>query len=287
MALAEPSYLARVTTQPAPAIPAASKLAIRPVRTLAEYAACVALQDATWGAGFSERVPTAILKVAQRIGGVTAGAFAADGTLLGFVFGMTGVDNGRIVHWSDMLAVRTDARNLGIGQRLKAYQRDHCRRLGVEVIYWTYDPLVARNAYLNLGRLGARAVEYVCDMYGAETDSPLHRGIGSDRFVVAWEIARPSPTPGSDDIATLIPAAMEAPVVGTPESNDAPLARGVPLLRVEVPADIGAVQARSLDDAARWRASTRGAFTTALANGYAVAGFYRDAGGRCYYVLQC
>ena len=79
---------------------------IRPFSTLEDYAACVELQEETWGAGFSERVPIAILKVAQRIGGVTAGAFDDTGRMVGFVFGMTGLERGEIVHWSDMLAVR-------------------------------------------------------------------------------------------------------------------------------------------------------------------------------------
>src|SRR5262245_24679367 len=96
------------------------------VRALAnqdELNACVDLQHATWGEGFRDVVPASLLKVAQRIGGVVIGAFDAHGTLLGFVFGLTGVERGKIVHWSDMLAVRRDARNLGLGRRLKEQQR--------------------------------------------------------------------------------------------------------------------------------------------------------------------
>src|SRR5581483_6808097 len=138
--------------------------------------------------GFSERVPAALLKVAQRIGGIAAGAFAPDGRIVGFVFGLTGIENGEIVHWSDMLAVHADFRDHGIGRHLKEFQRATLAPLGVTRIYWTFDPLVARNAHLNLNRLGARVVEYVPDMYGAETSSSLHRGVGTDRFVVAWSI---------------------------------------------------------------------------------------------------
>src|SRR5262245_51663036 len=150
-----------------------------------EFAACVELQFETWGEGFSDVVPTSILKVSQRVGGVTAGAFDEQGTLLGFVFGLTGVERGKIVHWSDMLAVRPEARNLGLGRRLKEYQRDTVRELGASVIYWTYDPLIARNAHLNFNRLGVRVAEYVEDMYGV-TDSALHGGVPTDRLIVAW-----------------------------------------------------------------------------------------------------
>ena len=161
---------------------------IRPLASLADYAACVALQRETWGRTFSDVVPPSILKVTQRLGGVAAGAFADDGALVGFVYGITGWERGRPVHWSDMLAVRPEARNHGVGRALKEHQRRAVRELGVDVIYWTYDPLVARNAHLNLDVFGVRVVEYVEDMYG-ETDSDLHRGIGTDRLIVAWDIA--------------------------------------------------------------------------------------------------
>ena len=101
---------------------------------------------------------------------------------------MTGVRDGALVHWSDMLAVGPEARDRGIGRRLKLYQRSLVAELGVTQILWTFDPLVARNAHLNLNALGARVIDYVPDMYGADTGSTLHQGIGTDRFVVAWEV---------------------------------------------------------------------------------------------------
>lgn len=262
-----------------PVMAAGDGLVIRPLVSLDDYRACVALQEETWGAGFSERVPTAILKVSQRIGGVTAGAFDAGGALLGFVFGMTGVERGAIVHWSDMLAVRPDARRRGLGRMLKEYQWAACRAVGVRRIYWTFDPLVARNAHLNFAVLGVYAVEYAENMYG-DTASVLHRGIGTDRFVVAWPVTEPAPGHllgrGTAD------AARQAPLVAA----DGPVPSAAPLVRVEVPLDIAAVQARALDEAAAWRRSSRAAFQAALAAGYRVAGFYRDeAAGRAFYAL--
>ena len=88
-----------------------------------------------------------------------------------------------------MLAVRPEARDHGIGRRLKLYQRSLVAELGVTQILWTFDPLVSRNAHLNLNALGARVTDYVPDMYGADTGSALHQGIGTDRFVVAWEVS--------------------------------------------------------------------------------------------------
>jgi predicted GNAT superfamily acetyltransferase len=254
-------------------------LEIRPLRSAEEFRAGVALQRATWGEQFSECVPPAILKVAQRIGGVTAGAFDAGGRLLGFVFGMAGVRHGRPIHWSHMLAVLPEARDLGLGRRLKEYQRDRVRELGVERIYWTYDPLVARNAHLNLNRLGAEVEEYVENMYG-ESTSPLHQS-GTDRFIVTWRIdgGRSRNGPRMD----LPPGAEDAPVLNAAASDGGVSDLNAPMVRVEVPADLDALPDAA---AARWRATTREAFVPALEQGYRIAGFYRKAEqGPCYYVL--
>ena len=87
---------------------------IRPLETPEDYRACVALQEETWGSGFAERVPSSLLKVSQRLGGVAAGAWDENGRMLGFVFGMTGIEHGKPVHWSDMLAVRSEIRDGGL-----------------------------------------------------------------------------------------------------------------------------------------------------------------------------
>jgi chorismate synthase len=243
---------------------------IRRLETWGEYQACVALQQEVWGVDFADLVPASILKVSQRVGGITAGAFEADGRLVGFVFGITGIEHGRAVHWSDMLGVRLEARDRGIGRQLKAFQREAVRAIGVSVMYWTYDPLVARNAHLNLMQLGAEVVEYVTDMYGPRTSSVLHEGVGTDRFVVAWRTDE-QPTP---------PAPSALPPVGAPEVpiiNSSPeRAAGAHWVRVAIPLHIDRVQRTSLAQASQWRAETRPAFQWAFANGYRVAGFQRD-----------
>src|SRR5213079_532117 len=233
--------------RPQPAAPP-DGLHIRHLSTHEDFVACVALQEDTWGAAFSERVPAAILKVSQRLGGITAGAFDAQDRLLGFVFGMTGVENGRLVHWSDMLAVRPELRDHGIGRRLKEFQRDTLLERGVGLVYWTFDPLVARNAHLNFNRLGVRVSEYVIDMYGSDTESALHRGLGTDRFIVAWDIA----TPAATDTPARREATNAARVVNpsdgdgvptTPRLRDGPAAA---TLRVEIPLEIDKVRDASL-----------------------------------------
>ncbi len=116
-------------------------LIIRPFGCHADYLACADLQRATWGQGFRELVPPAMLKITQKVGGIAAGAFLDD-TLIGFVYGVTGWKDSRPVHWSHMLAVDEAHRDQGIGRRLKQHQREQLLATGVERMYWTFDPLL-------------------------------------------------------------------------------------------------------------------------------------------------
>jgi predicted GNAT superfamily acetyltransferase len=265
-----------------------ASIEIRPLATPKERDACVELQRSTWGDDFSDVIPASILKVSQRIGGIALGAFDRDGGLVGFVFGLTGVERGQVVHWSDMLAVAPRARNLGLGRRLKEHQRQSARQLGADVIYWTFDPLIARNAHLNFNRLGVRLAEYVEDMYGI-TDSVLHGGIPTDRIVVAW------PTYDAE-IAQLL--AESERVGSSPDCRLAPLATadwidgaaGAAILpyciRVEIPLNGEALLLHAPADAAVWRAAVRRHVQWGLAAGYTITAFLQDEpSDRGYYLM--
>ena len=253
----------------------------RPFSALSDYQACIELQRLTWGRDFSDVVPSSILKVAQKAGGIAAGAFSADGRLLGFVQGFAGYREGRPFHWSHMLAVNPEARDLGLGTRLKLYQRELLLPQGIEEVLWTYDPLESRNAHLNFNHLGAEVAEYVEDMYEGELWSDLAKGIGTDRFILRWRVASERVVQAlaggraseSDRFREAPVANPGAAVLALPET---------PRVRVEIPTNVQAVKT---EKGPAWRASTRRAFETYLSGGYRVETFYREPEG-CFYGLE-
>jgi predicted GNAT superfamily acetyltransferase len=256
----------------------------RSLSSAEDYQACVELQRVIWGRDFSDVVPLSILKINQKVGGVSAGAFADDGRLLGFVWGMTGVRDGKPFHWSHMLGVAPEARDLKLGERLKWFQRELLLPLGVEDVEWTYDPLEARNAHLNLNKLRAEAKEYVEDMYAGEMGSELARGIGTDRFIVRWRIASPrvaAAAAGNPDDRDLTPL-RDAPILSVDAGDESVLLPLVPHVRVEIPIDIQAVKNDQPDLAAAWRASTRRAFLHYFERGYRVSAYLREGDRRFY-----
>ncbi len=275
-----------------------SDVVIRHLEGIREFTEAVAFQDATWGEGFSERVPKSLMKVAQRLGGVVGGAFL-DGRMVGFVYGITGLEDGRNVHWSDILAVSPEVRDEGLGRRLKLFQRDACLARGITRMYWTFDPLESRNAYLNLVKLGAVVREYIPDMYGV-SDSPLHRGLGTDRFIITWELDAErvaSRIQGSGrvsledvvDLPRAFPVALDGPEGlsrpgALPASDLLERAEEAGGLLVPIPPDIQALRDAAPSLAAEWRNATRQALHAAIEAGFEVQELLRDGDVSLYLI---
>lgn len=255
-------------------------LELRLLQSRADYAAGLALQEKTWGEGFADRVPPMLMMVANEMGGIAAGAFDREGRILGFVFGISGLRRSRLAHWSDMCAVSDEARDRGIGRRLKLFQREIMLSRGIEVVHWSYDPLVARNAWFNLARLGAEPDEYVVDMY-PDSDSPLHTALGTDRFVVRWEL-RPEPPRPEDTAARFPEEDFRLGDSDDPETFDAK--RLPPRFAFPLPPDAFALAAENPAAARRLRRESRAIFRAALAGGWRIRGF--DRAGRYLFALE-
>jgi predicted GNAT superfamily acetyltransferase len=142
---------------------------------------------ATWGQ--HQLLPSEVIVALAEAGDVPYGAFDGD-ELIGYVLGWAGVEpqDGLHLH-SHMLAALPSRRHAGVGFALKLAQRAQCLDQGIHVVRWTFDPMIARNAWLNLGKLGAVADRFRRDFYGAMSDT-LNEGERSDRLVVRWDLDR-------------------------------------------------------------------------------------------------
>lgn len=255
------------------------------------------LERDVWGYTDAEDVvPPPVLLVSIKRGGILLGAFDSANEMKGFVYSMPSMKDGRPSQWSHMLGVTGDAREGGLGARLKLAQREHALRMGLDLIEWTYDPLQALNAHLNFAKLGVVVSEYEENLYG-ESSSPLHRGSPTDRFVAEWRIATPHVERRLH--SWMQPTMRDAAVASAPLVN--PAQPGVVWLRpgradldadaarllVEIPTGFTDMQLGDPELALAWRLHTREIFQTYFTRGYRAVDFFlsREAGRGQYLIV--
>jgi predicted GNAT superfamily acetyltransferase len=267
---------------------------IRPLTTLEECRAVVALEKRVWGYTDAEDVvPAPVLIVSIKRGGVLLGAFAPDGQMIGFVYSIPGWKNGRPTQWSHMLGVVSDARAAGLGRALKLAQREATLAMGIDLIEWTYDPLQALNAHLNFARLGVVVGEYEENIYGVSS-SPLHQGSPTDRFVAEWRLREPHV---ERRIGASGPLMRDASVASAPVVNpskpgawlepaEGELAYDARRVLVEIPTGYNDVLLAEPALALQWRMTTRRIFQHYFSRGYRAVDFFlsREA-RRGHYLL--
>ncbi len=256
-----------------------SAISYRDLTTLDDFAAVVDLERRIWGPGYVDVVPSPILAVSVHRGGILIGAFEGE-RMIGFVYSMPGIKEGKATQWSHMLGVLDEFRQAGTGYRLKLLQRDRALAIGVDLIEWTYDPLQAANAHLNFVKLGVVVDEYLENVYG-ESGSPLHQGNPTDRFVAEWFIrerrAAQRVKASADDAVAVNRTEWAGEWL---ESVDVDLSSEARRLAVEIPMGFTDMLARAPERAMAWRVCTRAIFTTYLDRGYRVVDFVLNRGVR-------
>ncbi len=255
---------------PSSGSPAVPRVEVRLARSNAEFAACEALSRDIWGAAERNVVPRELLLTMQLNGGLVHGAFLPDGQLVGFCFGFAGLRDGQLRLCSHQLGVIPELRGAGIGVELKQAQRRDALRLGYQLVSWTFDPLEARNAYINLHRLGCIARLYDRNHYG-EMEDELNRGLPSDRFEAEWWLDKPKPAVPPGEPAVMLRLAGD----GQPIREPVDLATA-PAVLIAVPQDFQAVKKQSLELAQRWRLASRAALEAALNAGMIAIDFRRQ-----------
>jgi chorismate synthase len=250
--------------------------------TIADMEAAEDIQRKVWGI---DVVPTPkdMLIPMQHEGAFLAGAFAASGEMIGFVFSFPTREAG--VHHSHILATQEEWRGLGIGTKLKWYQRDWCLQHGIEHVRWTVDPLRAANAELNIRHLGGICSRYLLNYYGAMQG--IDAGVPSDRLWIEWHLTSPR----------IIQRANQTPPdCGFPEATAAnPIDPNLPVgdkfnpqspqILIRLPKNFVELSKMDRDLALKWRMQTRTLFLDYFSRGYAITEFTR-LGGAAYLLEQ-
>ncbi len=269
-------------------------ITIRDSKTFDEFDEVRQIQQRCWGFTQGEGLYAPILNTAAHNGGVVLGAFD-DGQMIGYLFGFLGLTSDRRLKLcSQTMGVLPEYRNRGVAAQLKWAQRTRMLDLGIELITWTFDPLEAPNARLNLHTLGAVASAYQRNLYGDQFGA-LGRGLPSDRFHVAWWINEAhvaalaaGGAPAPDELSG--PLITECTGAGvTRRLLRADLTLTAPTLHVEIPANVQAMKQADLALALDWRWQTRTIFETYLARGYVAVDLVRlpaAEGWQVFYRLQ-
>lgn len=262
-----PSDLARVAGEQAAQLAQRAGVRVLPLDTLAGVRAAAALFAGVWRTDVANPPLAAeVMRAVEHAGGYVVGAYAGD-RLVGASAGFHGLDGvGPVLH-SHISGVSEPGR--GVGLALKLHQRAWALRRGIPGITWTFDPLVRRNAWFNLAKLGATGVEYLVDFYGPMSDG-VNAGESTDRLFTRWDLTAPLPAE--------LPASGGVLVLDERDGRPLPCgaARDGEVLLVQLPADIELLRTTSPEAAHAWRVAVREALVPAFANGCTARGITRD-----------
>lgn len=230
---------------------------IRNLHSIAEQAKGIEVFDTTWPiAGGGTEITSNFMQALVHNGCYFAGAFL-DGKIIGAAFGFIGINGGPHLH-SHMAAVLPEYRDLSVGTKLKLHQYEWANNNQLPFITWTFDPLVKRNARLNLLKLGVEVASYHPNFYGAMIDD-LNAGDESDRLMAKWLITDKGPQPREE-------------ILNIPDGA----------ITIAIPDDIVEIRMRDVQETFAYRFEVREKFQRAFSSGYSVIGFSNTHG----YVLD-
>jgi len=168
---------------------------IRELHTLEEQFHARMIFDSVWPAANETQITSNMLQAMVHSGSYLVGVF--DGPkVVGASFAFPAIEPEIHLH-SHMTAFIETHRDLGLGTAVKMHQWEWAKERGYAAITWTFDPLVRRNARLNILKLGADLVSYHPNFYGNMADD-LNSGDESDRIMVRWDTSSDQPAPRSE-----------------------------------------------------------------------------------------
>lgn len=204
-----------------------------------------------------------------------------EGQIVGAAIGFRGADaDGPYLH-SHIAGVVARCQGANVGYALKQHQRQWAIEQGLQRVVWTFDPLVARNAYFNVVKLGAQLTTYYVNFYGPMSDG-INAGDETDRCLVTWWLDSTAAKLAADgkfapaDIVTARAAGAVDVLRRDPDGGPSLSQTDAPLRLLQAPEDVVALRQERPALALDWRFALREALTTAYADGLAVVGVSRD-----------
>jgi predicted GNAT superfamily acetyltransferase len=223
------------------------KIKIKKLVSITEQSEARKVFDKTWAMESGTEITPNLLKAMVHGGSYLSGAFI-DKKCVGAAFAFPATTGGLHLH-SHMTAVLDNYRDQGIGYALKINQWQWAKKNNYKEITWTFDPLVSRNAKLNLIKLGVDISGYYSNFYGDMPDA-LNAGDESDRVMASWKVAGDQPTAKN--------------VITNPGKSDT---------LIKIPEDIVAVRSKNKSENLKWRRKVREEFMRAFEKGGKVVGF--------------
>lgn len=284
---AVPSDLSQTSARAASDAALKAGIDIRKSSDLQAVRDTVQLLHSIWGPEERELISITTLRALSHSDNYVYGAYVG-GRMVGAIVGFVGWHDDRLQLHSHILGVSPDVQGRHVGYALKQHQRAWCLGKGISTVTWTYDPLVSRNAYFNLAKLGATVTAYYPSFYGAMNDE-INGHDDSDRVLIEWALGSPRAAEASTGNAVATPSSVELEADGAVTAlsvggDDHPIetaASGDTLL-VGVPRDIVELRKRDPRLGSRWRAASRSVLQGALDDGYVVVAMAQPS----YYVLQ-
>ena len=203
--------------------------------------------DFTWALDSGTEITPNLLQAMVHSGSYLSGAFI-DNKIVGAAFAFPATNNGLHLH-SHMTAVLPDFRDKGVGYALKIDQWNWAKKNNYSHLSWTFDPLVRRNAKLNIVKLGVDISAYFPNFYGEMPDA-LNAGDESDRLMVLW--------------STEIDAPKARELITHPKPDD---------ILIEIPEDIVGIRSKDQSESMKWRRQVRDQFIAAFEKNGKVVGF--------------
>ncbi|HWC14244.1 MAG TPA: GNAT family N-acetyltransferase [Actinomycetota bacterium] len=257
------------------------------LKGLEEIQQAVELHRVIWGPEDRDLIGVSTLRALSHADNYVFGAYLGD-RLVAAITGFVGWHEEKFQLHSHILGVSPEVQGRNVGFALKEHQRAWCLSKEITTVTWTYDPLVSRNAYFNLTKLGAAVTAYYPSFYGQMNDG-INGSDDSDRVLVEWALGSPRAVEASlgdgiatPDIAELREAGAEIALDAGPDGSPIETTASSDTILVGIPRDIVEIRRRNAELGSHWRSASRSALEGRLNDGFVITALAKPG----YYVLE-